>query len=294
MFRYVTPVTRVPSVTRSVTAARWASVVQLSSMSCHGGPNIGIWRKWSMSHTLVNPASSASIAMRRNPGPSAAVDPAQANDGIWRPNRSCGAGSLIGAVGPSATAGSAVDPPCRRPGAGSTPTCTSMSKPSASTAAATAAWARSWRSSTATGTGSRRARLRARHSAGAMSNTTTIAAIRCRRARSSQRARRSASLPSVSITVVSRRPTRRSTANSSSSKASALAATSRSPSPTSARRASADTTRSRPKRSAAHVVLPAPDGPTSTITAGDGIAVASPDALIVDHSGRPSAQVGTC
>ncbi len=43
--RYVMPETNVPRRIRSVIAARWASVVQLSSMSSHAGPICGIWRK---------------------------------------------------------------------------------------------------------------------------------------------------------------------------------------------------------------------------------------------------------
>jgi hypothetical protein len=49
---------------RLVRPAANASAVQPSSISCSGGPIIAIWKRWSITHRLVSPASSAREAMR--------------------------------------------------------------------------------------------------------------------------------------------------------------------------------------------------------------------------------------
>ncbi len=72
------------------------------------------------------------------------------------------------------------------------------------------------------------------------------------------------------MTVVNRRPSRRSTTVSRRANASLEAAMSCSPSPTSARRPSLDTTWWAANHRCAQVDLPAPAGPTSTTTHGEG------------------------
>src|SRR5215218_7687651 len=97
-----------------------------------------------------------------------------------------------------------------------------------------------------------------------------------RRAAASQPRRRAASRPRLSITVKRRRRSRRSRTSSRTAKASVPARWSWSPSPTRARSASVDTTWLGRNWAAAHVDLPAPEGPTSTTTQLDGSRTAAP------------------
>ena len=176
--------TSVPSRTRSVTPARKASVVQLSSMSCQAPPNIGIWRKWSITQMLSKPASSAAAAIGGEPGPQLgrAARP--------RPHRD---------LQPEARARPAPRPAARpaarrgpRPAARCAPRpgrarCRSPRRRGPAAARPPAAPAGE---STASGTGLPRARLRARHSPTGVANTTAAVARPCRRASASHAARR--------------------------------------------------------------------------------------------------------
>ena len=56
MGRRVIAVTSVPRLTRDVLAAIHASAVPHSSMGSQSRPTCGIWRRWSMTHTLSKPA----------------------------------------------------------------------------------------------------------------------------------------------------------------------------------------------------------------------------------------------
>src|SRR6266567_1088451 len=60
----------VPSLIRLVRAAAKASALYPSSISCEAGPTPGIWKKWSMTHTLNKPARSARWAIKPNVSPS--------------------------------------------------------------------------------------------------------------------------------------------------------------------------------------------------------------------------------
>ncbi|OLT36962.1 hypothetical protein BJF79_06145 [Actinomadura sp. CNU-125] len=65
----MTPVTSVPSVMFSVSAAAYDSAEYASSIGSSGGPTMSIWKKWSMTHSEWSPAWSASRAMPPNVGP---------------------------------------------------------------------------------------------------------------------------------------------------------------------------------------------------------------------------------
>ena len=85
-FRYVTPVTSVPSCTRSVRAASAPSSVYASRIGSSGPPSAGSCQKWSITHTDSNPpcsAASASATVWSNI--SASVSPACRKPGIWNP-----------------------------------------------------------------------------------------------------------------------------------------------------------------------------------------------------------------
>ena len=56
-------------------------------MSSHAGPICGIWRKWSITHSVSKPASSAASAMSRSRSPSSAGPPGQVKRGICNPKR---------------------------------------------------------------------------------------------------------------------------------------------------------------------------------------------------------------
>ena len=60
--RYVTPLTRVLSRTAFVSRARAASTDQPSSMGSSWRPMPGIWLRWSITVTRLNPAASAARA----------------------------------------------------------------------------------------------------------------------------------------------------------------------------------------------------------------------------------------
>ena len=247
-------------------AARWASVVQLSSMSSHAGPICGIWRKWSITHSVSKPAASDRRAMSRSRSPSSLGPPGQVNWGSCRSEaqarasrrRRPGSATDIDIVGgTSATRCSltrtwwASNGRAARPGERS-------------------ATRRAGGAAPRPGTRSGRARLRRRTSAAGVSNMTAMHGTPASRAAASHRARRAASVPSVSTTVVSRR---RSRAVDDVGRARrtrhATRARSCAPSPTMARSASLDTTCAE-RCVAAHVDLPDPAAPTRTTRHGDG------------------------
>src|SRR5208283_792075 len=58
-----------------------------SSISCSAGPTGGIWKKWSITQTLANPASSAVRAISESFPRIEEGDPAQLKLGIWSPIR---------------------------------------------------------------------------------------------------------------------------------------------------------------------------------------------------------------
>jgi len=74
-----------PSLARLVLAAMNPSVVQPSSMGSSAGPIPRIWKKWSMTQSESNPASSAERTIRASVGPIAVVPPGQSKRLIWRP-----------------------------------------------------------------------------------------------------------------------------------------------------------------------------------------------------------------
>ena len=156
--RYVMPVTIVPSRTRSVAAARKPSVVQLSSMSSQACPIPGICRKWSMTHRLSKPASSAAAAISRRRRAISAGPPGHVKRGSCRPKR-------IVVRSPSAprSAASAAGTTVTGPGGWT------AANPSSARASRTAGQPLSCALTTAVGTVVPRARFRARISAGGTS-----------------------------------------------------------------------------------------------------------------------------
>ena len=188
-------------------------------MSSHSRPTCGIWRKWSITHSEVNPASSAARATAAS---ALLVSPSQPKREICSPNSSASGASAWRAAAAGAS---------RKPGGTSStgPAAWTPAKPSSPSAANTAAASRSCAATTFGGTGAPRARLRSRTTFSGASSTTAWAGTPAASASSRHAARRLASSPVVSITVVSPRARRFATIRSSSSNASRLARWSRSP-----------------------------------------------------------------
>src|SRR5215207_8750466 len=230
-------------------------------MSSHSRPIWGICTKWSITHRLVKPASSAARAMSPRVAAVVAGWPGKSNRETCRPNSSTRGSSRCRR---------ALSRAPRSPGATSStgPGACTPAKPSSASRSATPAASRSWALTTLPGTAARRARLRSRTTAAGVSKTTACTRMAWRAAMASQAARRPASRPVESITVVSRRRSRLATIRSSTSKASRLARWSRSPRPTAARRRSEETTWPSANQAAAQCDLPAPVAPTSTTSEG--------------------------
>ena len=232
-------------------------------MSSHSRPICGICRKWSITHRLVKPASSAARATSASVAAVVAGWPGQSKRETCSPNS-----SVIGSSCWRAAASGAVRNV--RGTSASGPAAWTPANPSDASRSPAAAASRSCAPTTLGGTGDPRARLRLRTSAAGVSNSTAWAGTSWASASSRQAARRPASSPVESMTVVSRRRSRLATIRSSTSNASRLARWSRSPRPTTARSRSDDTTWSGSNQRAAQWGLPAAVAPTRTTRHGSG------------------------
>jgi hypothetical protein len=67
-WRYMTPVTSAPRVSRSVLAATWPRVVYASSIGSAVESACPTWKKWSMTVKVENPACSAVRAVSARVG----------------------------------------------------------------------------------------------------------------------------------------------------------------------------------------------------------------------------------
>ena len=139
-------------------------MVQLSSMSSQAWPMPGIWRKWSITHRLSKPASSAAVAISRSRVPISDGPPAQVNRGSCNPKR----------IGPTPASEPAAPPTAADAVSASGTSATgpggwTAAKPSDSSAICTAGQPFSWAVTTAAGTLASRARFRARTSAAGVS-----------------------------------------------------------------------------------------------------------------------------
>ena len=227
-------------------------------MSSQWRPTGGICRKWSITHRLANPASSAATAISasRSRGLGRAAGPAEPGDLQAELQRHRALLLAGGGRGRGHEVGGHDRDRVGRVDGGEALAAQGVAVRRASRPASTTARGRGPAApGTGCGTG---------HTAASTSNTTATHGTPASAAASRHRRRRLASVPRVSTTVVSRRRSRRSTTRSSTSNASLEARWSCSPAPTTARRASDDTTWSGRNCAAAHVDLPDPGGPTST------------------------------
>ena len=234
-------------------------------MSCHSRPTCGICRKWSITHRLVKPASSAAAAIAASVSAVAGrvAGEVEARDLQAEVERH---GILLlagGGRGGGEEGGRDERDRARRGGRRRTPRPRAPRRPPRPAA--------SWAATTFAGHGRAARPVALAHHGGRRCRTGPRGrARRCARPSARQAARRLASSPVESTTVVSRRPSRLATIRSSTSKASRLARWSRSPLPTTARRRSEETTWSGWNQACAQCDLPAAVAPTSTTRQGSG------------------------